>query len=109
MWLQNPASANATIPVVTIRFAFAALTMTSFTPDRQQALIAAVAAAAPTSDNVAVTLNNIVGGSVAVDVIVEFLDGSIGEAQYLANLAQSAVSRLHNLVLSSSASDHYSP
>ncbi|KAK9864414.1 hypothetical protein WJX84_010922 [Apatococcus fuscideae] len=64
--------------------------MASFTPDRQQALIAAVAAAAPTSDNVAVTLNNIVAGSVAVDVIVEFLDGSIGEAQYLANLAQSA-------------------
>ena len=78
------------IPVVIIPLEFS-IDVASFTPDLQQALIAAVVAAVPSYANVAVTLNNIAPGSLALDVIVEFLDGSIGEAQYLANIAQSAV------------------
>lgn len=78
-----PVATVASIPVVTVSFDVPALTVKTFTPDLQQALVDSILATIPATSNTQVYITNIRAGSVLFDTVILFLDGDTAAAQTL--------------------------
>ena len=84
----NASTANTTIPVVVIPFAFTGLTLQTFTPDLEQQLIDAIQASLSRAANVNISLANITSGSVNLAAVTVFFDGNLAAASQLLSNAQ---------------------
>ena len=82
-----PAATTESVPVVSIPFAVADMTVDSFTDEIKQALVDAITASIPATSNVRVYITNIREGSLYFDTVVLFLDGDSGAAQTLTDTA----------------------
>lgn len=76
------------LPVVTIPLSFLDLTLQTFTPDLEQALVDSVQSSLSRAANVNISLANIAAGSVNLVVETIFLDANQEAAAQLLNNAQ---------------------
>lgn len=76
------------LPVVTIPLSFLDLTLQTFTPDLEQALVDSVQSSLSQAANVNISLANIASGSVNLVVETIFLDANQEAAAQLLNNAQ---------------------
>ena len=84
----NASTTSPTLPVVTIPLSFLDLTLQTFTPVQEQALVDSVQSSLSRAANVNISLANIVSGSVNLVVETIFLDANKEAAEQLLNNAQ---------------------
>ena len=88
----NASTTSPTLPVVTVPLSFLDLTLQTFTPDQEQALVDSVQSSLSKAANVNISLANIVSGSVNLVVETIFLDANQEAALQLLNNAQQLAS-----------------